>query len=219
MSNVKVDYHNATVQQLLDKYVTAEKYGKYKYFLDEIIHRRAFEFRFTIKRIEDEIKSMVENIEDICFDSEDSEITLTENTTAGYSPKTKRIYIIANYMIGEKLFSAINHEVYHAITRTTDRTVGIEHIDYEEAPFVRCTHINEVLTESASTRTVKNKNASNFKSGYRETLGYQNTTCMTGLLAHALGVSEKDLLSHSLGDFDEFRTFWRYVNRYRYNVS
>lgn len=227
MSNVKVDYHNATVQQLLDKYVTTEKYGKYKYFLDEIIHRRAFEFRFPIKRIEDEIKSMVENIEDICFDSEDSEITLTKNTTAGYSPKTKKIYIneklfdeyykhfksiypdeVANYMIGEKLFSALNHEVYHAITRTTDRTVGIEHIDYEEAPFVRCTHINEVLTESASTRTVKNKNASNFKSGYRETLGYQNTTCMTGLLAHALGVSEKDLLSHSLGDFEEFRTFF-----------
>ena len=33
MSNENVDYHNATVQQLLDKYVTAEKYGKYKYFL------------------------------------------------------------------------------------------------------------------------------------------------------------------------------------------
>lgn len=227
MDNVIIDYHNAKVQQLLDKYVTNRKYGRYKRLLDEIIHRRAFEFNLPIKRIEYEIQHMVENIDEICFDSEDENIDLTENTIAGYSPKTRKIYIneklfdeyyrqfkrdysedVADYMLGEKLFSALNHETYHAITRTTDKTVGIEYVDYENSPFARCSFLNEVLTESTSTRTVRNKNSSNFKNGYRETLGYQNTTCMTGLLAHALGVSEKELLLHSIGNYVTFKSFF-----------
>lgn len=227
MDNVKIDYHNAKIQQLLNKYVTEEKYGKYKYFLDEIIHRRAFEFGFSLERIENEIQSMVDNVESICFDSEDDEIDLDENTVAAYSPKKLKIYIneklfdeyykyfksvypeeIANYMIGEKLFSALNHEVYHAITRSSDKTVGIEHLDNCGIQTTICTYLNEVLTESASTRTVRNKNSTNFKNGYRETLGYQNTTCMTSLLAHAIGVSEKELLSHGLSNYDEFKMFF-----------
>ena len=30
MSNVKADYHNKEIEELLNKYVTPEKYGKYK---------------------------------------------------------------------------------------------------------------------------------------------------------------------------------------------
>lgn len=227
MDNVELDYHNIKIQQLLDKYVTTEKYGKYKYILDEIIHRRAFEFGFSLQRVEREIQSMVDNIEEICFDAEDGEIKLTDKTTAAYSPKSKKIYIneklfdeyykyfnsvypqeVANFKIGEKFFSAINHEVYHAITRSSDKTVGIEHFDSWGMDVVTCTYLNEVLTESASTRTVRDKNTAHFKSGHRETLGYQNTTCMTSLLAHALGVSEKELLSHGLGNFEEFKRFF-----------
>lgn len=227
MDNVKIDYHNAEIQQLLNKYVTEEKYGKYKYFLDEIIHRRAFEFDFPLERIENEIQSMVNNIEAICFDSEDDEINLDENTVAAYSPKNKKIYIneklfdeyykyykniyapgTANYLIGEKLFSALNHEVYHAITRIDEKIVGIEHLDSWGMNSTTCTYLNEVITESASTRTVRTKNQSNFKNGYRETLGYQNTTCMTSLLAHAIGVTEKELLSHGLGNYAEFKEFF-----------
>lgn len=228
MSNVKADYHNKEIEELLNKYVTPEKYGKYKYFLDEIIQRRAFEFGFSEERMEREIKCLVENVEEICFDSEDEEIKLTEHTVAAYSPNMKKIYIneklfgeyykyfrsiypekVANYMIGEKLFSALNHEVYHAITRVNDKMVGIEHLDSWGLNMVEGTFLNEVLTESASTRTVRDKNQSHFKVGYRETLGYQNTTCMTGLLAHAIGVSEKELLSNGLGNYEMFRRFYR----------
>lgn len=225
MDNVKPGYHNKKIQEILDKYVTTEKYGKYKCFLDEIIHRRKFEFGFSESRMEIEIQRMVSNIDEICFDSEDDEITLNDQTVAAYSPKKKKIYInekvfdeyykyfrnnypeeIANYMIGEKLFSALTHEVYHAITRINDLTVGTERLDIFGN--TTGTYLNEVLTESAATRTVRNKNAANFKVGYRETFGYQNTTCMTGLLAHALGVSERNLLSHGLGDFAEFKEFF-----------
>lgn len=228
MDNVKVDYHNKRIEQLLNKYVTTEKYGKYKYFLDEIIQRRAFEFGFSEERMEEEIKCLVNNVEEICFDSEDDEITLDEHTVAAYSPNKKKIYIneklfddyykyfksvypetVANYMIGEKLFSALNHEVYHAITRVNDKMVGIEHLDFWGIDMVEGTFLNEVLTESASTRTVRNKNSAHFKVGYRETLGYQNTTCMTGLLAHAIGVSERELLANGLGNYEEFKKFYR----------
>lgn len=228
MDNVKADYHNKRIEQLLNKYVTPEKYGKYKYFLDEIIQRRAFEFGFSEERMEKEIQALVDNVEEICFDSEDEEISLTDHTIAAYSPNKKKIYIneklfeeyykyfrsvypenVANYMIGEKMFSALNHEVYHAITRVSDKMVGIEHPDSWGLGMVECTFLNEVLTESASTRTVRDKNTSHFKVGYRETFGYQNTTCMTGLLAHAIGVSEKELLSNGLGNFGEFRRFYR----------
>lgn len=217
MSENMIDYHNKEIQRLLDKYVTIEKYGKYKPILDEIIQRRAFEFGFGEGKIEKEIQNMVKHLNKIeyYFDNNENSTTL-----AYYNKSNKTINInialigllegvdlndnsdISKKYVGKLLFGLLTHEVYHAIDNNENRLTGIEYLN--EYNRIEGTYVNEIITESAAYRTTNNKDIKEISKGYSETLAYSKISFMSNLISNMLGISEKDLLAKGLGKFEEF---------------
>lgn len=218
-------YNNPALQIIMDKYITTEKYGGLKSLLEEVLRRRSFEFGFSMRRMEEETKRLVENVDSIDFMTEEEiEERDTTDVLASYKGKEKRIIInpeyynalvnyynknfephTAKFLVGRDLFSVLTHELYHAIAYHKDADFGVVHKD--ENGRITGAHMNEVLTESAATRSVRTKSEQDFENGYMGTIGYQATTCFTNLLANAIGVSERELLSHGLNDRKEFDDF------------
>ncbi len=221
------NYRNPKIQELLNQLVTEEQYGEYKPIIDEIIQRRAFQYNFSVDRMKNEIENMVRNLKGIELADEIKIEEIGEDTIAAYSSKDKTIYVGAHrfkenkayfsdcmnenemrWAIGHDFYHFLTHEIYHAITEHPDNTSGIEQrIEYMENA-VDGTGLNEIVTESATTRTVlfmtdKDRN----RGGQMLTSGYQMLTCTSSILASVIGTSENELLSHSLNDSKEFYDF------------
>ena len=238
MSGAK-SYHNPEVQQLLDKYVTEEKYKEFKPILDEIIQRRAYEFDLSIKQVRIEIGYMVANVNKICF--EGSEKFSSPSVAGVYNSTQKEIWInkdaiancekyytmlvdgifegkraeeAINQATGRDVFETLAHEVFHAITDFGNGIIGISH-NYTwpgGMQSIEGVHLNEVITESAATRIVKNKRNEDMKQGFSKTLGYEHLTFITNMLANAIGVSEKELLKAGITNREEFLNFYYSIN-------
>lgn len=223
------DYHSNEVQEILDKYVTADKYGEYKPILDEIIQRRQFEFRFSLERIEQEVKHMVSKLNEIKFGNQNQDIL------GEYNPEQKAILLnedvlkkecesyrdtiyshdelkdkeeILKEIYGRKLFAILAHEVYHSINYRDEGTCGVEHrTDLGGVEHTTGIELNEVFTERAATRVSKEKENADMRQGFGLTIGYENLTFISNLAAYSLGVSERELLSKGLNNHEELLEF------------
>lgn len=223
------DYHSSKVQEILDKYVTADKYGEYKPILDEIVQRRQFEFEFSLERTEQEVKNMVRMLNEIKIGNQEQDV-LAEYS---YNQKVillnedvlKREYkfykdIIYNLddvvdkekelstLVGKKLFSIFAHEVYHTMNFRDEAMCGVEH----KTGFGGMLHttgieLNEIITERAATRITEEKSTSKMKQGFERTVGYDHMTFISNMIAYSLGVSEKELLEKGLSNHKELVRF------------
>lgn len=218
-------YNNPALQIVMDKYITEEKYGDFKPLLEEILRRRSFEFGFSLDRMTEEIQRLVENLDSIDFMTEEEQNDNdSKDVLASYKGIEKRVLInpryynalteyynsnfepvTAKFLAGRDLYSVLTHEIYHAIAYHRDGDFGVIHKD--DKGIISGSHMNEILTESAATRSVRTKDKQDYEKGYMGTIGYQTTTCFSNLFAYAIGVSEKELLSHGLNDRDEFENF------------
>ena len=225
MGSNLLGYMNPGLQDVLNKYITQEKYGEFKAIIDEIMQRRAFEFDFSIERMTEEIERLANNLTTIRFMTDDEiKNKTTDDTMAVFKAKEKSILIdpeyykkyseyygkhfepkTAKYLLGREMYALLTHEVYHAINYRENGDFGIIH-QYKNGA-ISGSHMNEIVTESAATRTTMTKSNEDYQKGYMGTTGYQTTTCITNLLALAVGVSEKELLKHSMYDRAEFETF------------
>lgn len=223
------DYHNPELQKILESKITPEKYKQYAPILHEIMQRRAFEFDFSIDRMEKEVDSLIKNLNTISY-SNSSDKKLGENVMAVYNHKEKEITIneelmreeqdtMAKYSTltpeqvelwtGQQLYGTLTHEVYHAITTWDDKKVGLE---FEEYGFKIGRELTEAFTESAASRTSKIKYPNDIIKGYSRTSGYETTTFATNMLAYAMGTTEKELLAHGLSNKEELLEFMKSIN-------
>jgi len=214
------DYHNAELQKMLESKITPEKYKQYAPILHEIMQRRAYEFDFPIDRMERETDNLVKNLEGIQYSNE-SDRKLSKNVAAVYNTTSKYITInkemverdkalmgkystlspeLLNRWTGQQIYETLTHEVYHAITMWDDKTMGLE---FEEYGMTLGGALTEAVTESAASRTSKIKDPRNINRGYTRTSGYETTTYATNMIAYAMGLTQKEFLSHALGNKEE----------------
>lgn len=231
MMNERRSYHNEEIQKLLDKYVTEKQYHEFKPILDEIIQRRAFAFDLPISQVRIEIGYMVANINKIRF--ADKEEFSNSNVVGVYKSGQKEICInrsiiknrednysmlvdgifegeeaekIIKQALGKDVFETLTHEVFHAITDFGNGIIGISH-NYTwpgGMQSIEGVHLNEIITESATSRIVNNIKSEDIQQGYSKTLGYEHLTFITNMLANAIGVSEKELLKAGITNREEF---------------
>ena len=215
---------NEELNNIIEKYIKKEQYGNYTPILREILQRRAFEFDFSNEKMESEIQNLISNVKKIGFASKEDAETLGEFALGAYFINEKEIRLnptyylnlykalsddyppeIVNYFVGEKMFHTLTHETYHGINARDDGTVGVEHINFD---MKQGNSLNEIVTESATTRTIREKDIKDLKKGCMGTVGYQPSTCFTNLMANAIGVSEKELLANSMDDYSKFKQFF-----------
>ena len=162
-----------------------------------MFHRRAYEFDFSEQEILAEARNFAKNVSTIEFVSKDE--MYGDNNMGVYSPSNHTIRINQDYYMAKEndkgfslaMYSTLVHEVYHAINYRENGDFGIIH-QYKNGA-ISGSHMNEIVTESAATRTTMTKSNEDYQKGYMGTTGYQTTTCITNLLALAVGVSEKEL--------------------------
>ena len=165
MGSNLLDYMNPGLQDVLNKYITQEKYGEFKAIIDEIMQRRAFEFDFSIERMTEEIERLANNLTTIRFMTDDEIKNKTTNDTmAVFKAKEKSILIdpeyykkyseyygkhfepkTAKYLLGREMYALLTHEVYHAINYRENGDFGIIH-QYKNGA-ISGSHMNKIVTE------------------------------------------------------------------------
>ena len=106
--NSENEYHNPEVQEILNQYLTTEKYGDMKPILDEIFHRRMVGFSFSRERIEREVRNFSENCESIEFEKSKNCLgNIISSPLAAYDPQKKKIKLFFNPN-SSSLFSPTN---------------------------------------------------------------------------------------------------------------
>ena len=221
------NYRNPQVQKILDTFVTEEKYGKFKPIIDEIIQRRAFQYDFSVDRMQGEIENLVKNLDGFEMADDQKIEEIGYDAAAAYSKKDKKIYINTKrfkeemlfderdslenqekLVIGMRFYHFITHEIYHAISQHPNKVSGIEKkFEFMEGA-VSGVGMNEIATESATTRTVLYMTEEERRNGgYMPTSGYQAVTNTSAIVASIIGTSENSLLAHSLNDSNEFEEF------------
>lgn len=222
MLNIK--YHNTDLKKIINNYITETKYGEFVPILEEILERRAFEYGFSLEQMENQIKNLSKNLNGIIFANDEIKEELGIGTLAAFSKQRKQIFIntdsydmlcdiynkkyepsLSGQLIGYQMYSLLTHEVYHAIVAWDDRNLGLMHKD--EFDMWTGKSLDEIVTESAAVRTVREKGADVFEKGYANTLGYDEITSMSNLIANSIGCSQKEFLANSLNNREQFEKF------------
>lgn len=226
-------YFNSDLQNILNQHITTEKYKEFKPILDEIFQRRAFEFDFPLDRMTREAQNFVTNVEkiemisgnefenkygqsqsvlgvfdlnrkEIVFNKEFIEIMRKTSVNEALEDKTMDIESSVKFVkskIGELMFKVLTHESYHAMC---DKD-SLEYYNQYNIPSGR--YLTEIFTESAVARTTKPKREERIFHGYEITDGYENITFISNMLSHALGVSQKELVTNGLNNYKELFQF------------
>lgn len=218
--NSENEYHNPEVQEILNQYLTTEKYGDMKPILDEIFHRRMVGFSFSRERIEREIRNFSENCESIEFEKSKNCLgNIISSPLAAYDPQKKKIRLFINPKTIENensrnLFLSLMHEVYHA-TATNGFTTGLSKGSLLSNGIIQREGdaVDEIMNEKASMISGKDDTHEEIeRDGYESTQGYGGISIFSNMMANALGVSERNLVSHSVGDRQELMDF--YLSRF-----
>ena len=212
-------YRNEEVQAILDKYITEEKYSAFKPILDEMFHRRMAGFSFSKERIEEEAKNFSENCSGIVIKKErQNPDSVFSSPLAAYNPQTKEISVFISPETVKKEdarenFLRLMHEVYHA-TATHGFTTGLSHATLTGGYLKRDGDgLDETLNEKATIISGRDDSHEEIlRNGYEHTNGYGGMTMYTNILSNALGVSERELISHGVGSREEFMDF--YLSRF-----
>ena len=218
--NSENEYHNPEVQEILNQYLTTEKYGDMKPILDEIFHRRMVGFSFSRERIEREVRNFSENCESIEFEKSKNCLgNIISSPLAAYDPQKKKIKLFFNPKTIENedsrnLFLSFMHEVYHA-TATNGFTTGLSKGSLLSNGIIQREGdaVDEIMNEKATMISGKDDTHEEIeRSGYESTQGYGGISIFSNMMANALGVSERNLVSHSVGDRQELMDF--YLSRF-----
>jgi len=200
-NNFDKRYYSSNLDKILSKYITEKQYGDLVPVLKEIFQRRAYEFDFSDKYIEFEVKNFIKRAKKIEFISEDK---MEESTDMGvYVPNQRKILLNKTYFshklrdldtveLGERMYETLSHEVYHAISdRLT--SLGVATMDLLRLDW-KGDALNEIITEVAADRSSHSRTRVDFEYGYSKTDGYSGITFVSNLLAASMGVTEKEFL-------------------------
>ncbi len=194
------NYYNANLDRILSKYITSKQYGAFVPIVKDVFQRRAYEFGFSDKHIESEVKNFIKRAKTIEF-APDTEFE--KSTTMGvYKSSEKKIQLNETYYsfefrdrdsldVGEEMYETLTHEIYHAISDRAN--IGVETYDYIKREW-NGVALNEVITETAANRAVFSRTNRDFEQGRSKTDGYSDITFVTNLMAASIGVTEKEFL-------------------------
>ena len=174
----------------------------YQPLLVDILMRRAYEFNLHPDEIQQDVTSLVNNLNSIkigkmpegyesaagIYASVDKEIVLEE----GYIEKFKKD---KNY---QSLFEVLTHEVYHVLSRDEN---GFDRLASQNSltGYYNSTLL-EAIVEKSADRTVysRGKDDPNAPYYHQNSFGYPNITFITDALASSYGMTEKNFLRHSI---------------------
>lgn len=204
-SDYEKKYYNASLDEVLSKYITDKRYGEFAPIVKDIFQRRAYEFDFSDKHIEDEVKNFVKKAKKIEFASDEE---FEKDTTMGvYKSGQKKIQLNKTYFsfklrdydnidAGEMLYETLTHEVYHAISDRPN-SMGVETYNYLKRSWEGAA-LNEVITEVSANRAAFSRTYKDSERGRSDTDGYSDITFVANLLAASIGVTEKEFLRAGL---------------------
>lgn len=187
-------YFNEQLQKILDTYLIYEKYGEFTSILSEIFQRRAYEFRFSKEHMKKDIERFCQKMDKIEF----VEVIDAEESTLGkYYCDDKRIVIsrkIIDWLLEQvdckkeagvylTIYEALTHEVYHVL-----EPEAVSLADYSEI-------LNEIIIETAATRTTGNRTAKDNQNFRMDTYGYNTVTFVANLLSTSFLIEEREFLS------------------------
>lgn len=205
MKNEK-PYYSKELASKLRRVIPRSKYGDFTVIIEDIFHRRAYEFGFSDEEIIEQAKNFAKNVDQIQFAS--SEDPAIGGTAMGvYCPAENLIKLNQDYYLnyertaksteefGEQMYETLTHEVYHAIGDHwyESRYLGLSYYD----PISNTTKgsaFDEIFVETAADRASISRTSRDAEKGRRDTSGYSSITFATNLLAASLGLTEKELL-------------------------
>lgn len=208
-------YYRKSLEQILNQYITPERYGDFAPIFQEIFQRRAYEFEFSDVHMEKEARNFIDKMKN-------AKIVSGEGFVAKYEHDTKELVINRNYLVRKekeldtnvysKLFNILTHESYHAIAlRDDDDCTGLTyHAKNDEyAELESGVALNEVFTEMAAARTCISRTAKDAENYSAETRYYQSITFVPNLLAASFGVSEKEILKAGIQSRNELQELFK----------
>lgn len=217
-------YDNEKLEKILNRYIKEEKYGGFKPLLNEIFLRRAYEFGFDDGHMKKEIKNFVKRVERIDFGKNIPRMPKTMWATERYMLGKKGEYLKGwiyfncdSYDLENNSFSSIDlyefltHEVYHKASENR-KTTGLK-----EHNIGKGISLDEIITETAATRTTFSRSKTDNENFRQETIGYDLITFVVNLLATSFGIEERELLKGGLQNRKEFeKVCQKYISKGEY---
>ena len=214
-------YDNEKLEKMLNRYIKEEKYGGFKPLLNEIFQRRAYEFQFDEKQMKKQIKNFVKRTKKIVFCK--NHPRLSHNNWMCYDTDMKSekgiIYLNCDSDMLKQLpnldwqmiYSLLTHEVYHAIAYD-GKMGGL----YDIINAVGMSK-NEIINETAATRTSYTRTPKDDENYRQETNGYCAITFVANLLAASLGIEERELLKGGIQNRKELeKACQKYISKKDY---
>lgn len=200
-------YYNKAIDDDLRRIIPRQKFGDFTVILQDIFHRRAYEFGFSEQEILEQARNFASRVHAIRFVPASE---MSSETAMGVYYPNQEIRLNQDYYLrqesrvgselefGEALYETLTHEVYHAINDYSE--LGYLGVSYSARDGWRGTALNEIITETAADRATISRTAEDAEKWRRDTDGYSDITFATNLLAASLGVTEKQLLHDGLQD-------------------
>jgi hypothetical protein len=195
------EYANEELSELIRNMIPKDKYGDFTELVYDIILRRSYTFDLSKEHIVNDIHNLLENCETIRFSD-----NFKKNTVYGHILLDKKICEInekkfENDPDYEKMYEILTHELYHAMAKKTIENnkvcTGLKFFDSEGN--LKGSTTNEIFNECAADMATRKR-----KEFKHKTIGYNSVTFIGPLLAHSLGVPEKELYSAGLNSREEF---------------
>ena len=188
----------------------------YKDIIVEALLRRAKQYGFSNRRINQDITNLKANLRRITIvngDIKDHELSL-----AVYDTKEKEILISTKCFEEnpEIVFGIICHELYHVLYRNKE---GIGSFDKKNALLIGYSEVyEELFVEKASYRTVNKTNRS-YRGFNKNAFGYDDITFILDMIEATYGVNEQELLSNAIEGRMALTKFLAYRGNESYNEA
>ena len=138
MTNEK-PYYNTELNKTLRKHINKERYGDYAVLIEDILQRRAYEFKFSNDEMKIQAINLVKNLEGVEFVSRD----IIGKCTGKYYPGERKIRLNQDYFteleneedfenFADEIYETLTHEVYHAIVEGDNESGLVYYNDEKE---------------------------------------------------------------------------------------
>jgi len=222
-------YYNRNLQRILNRSITKSKYGEWTDVLKEIMQRRAYEFEFSDKEMENQAKNLVKYLGRIRFATEKEMVEVIPEKLRGKSmtrtmamyersSESKEILINKNYFEkfievssnDKKMERTEQNDIYCVMFKILTNEVyhAIEQrddkcsgLEYNISNEIGGGRIvNEIFNEVATMRASFSKTREDIDRYRAETKGYSDVTFFANLLAASIGTTEKETLKAGIQD-------------------
>ena len=188
------------ISNLIDNYITSDKYGEWTSIIREIIKRRysIYEYYMDLSRIHEELYAFTSNVETLRF-ARDDEYTKGNRTLGYFLLDTKEIVTyLDRHASNEEIYATLTHEIYHALgqhlyskgtalkyfERGNNRPIGVA--------------LNEAFNEYGAYLAYSLNRKENEEKNGVQTSGYETITFAPRLLAAAFGIPERTIVAEGL---------------------